>query len=310
MTTRTPERAQRERRPSRFDYSKVTVGFESGGTPCEGWLYRPDRPVTPPVVVMAGGLGAERSFGTPAFAERFAERGYAALVFDYRNAGGSGGDPRGLVSPTRQVEDYRAAVAAARDTGDVDGGRLALWGAGLAGGHVVRVAAEDVRVSAVVAQTPLLDGRAFLRSRGVGFLAKALAVGVRDRAQSLAFDPYSVPIVGGPDEFAVLSGGRVRSDYLDLVSADSGWANETPARTFLSLLRYRPISDAGDVACPTLLLSGRRDDVVPEDPIERAAEDLPEGTHVRLPVGHFDAYRDRTFEQAVGYQLAFLDSTV
>ena len=59
-----------------------------------------------------------------------------------------------------QLEDYRAAMAAAARLPGVDPRRLVLWGVSLAGGHVLAAAAGRDDVAAVVSLTPLVDGRA------------------------------------------------------------------------------------------------------------------------------------------------------
>ena len=46
--------------------------------------------------------------------------GYAALVFDYRHLGDSGGEPRQLIDIGRQHDDWRAAIAYARGLDGVD----------------------------------------------------------------------------------------------------------------------------------------------------------------------------------------------
>ncbi|SFR53828.1 alpha/beta hydrolase [Halogeometricum limi] len=295
-------------RPSRESFSKVTMEFESGDGDCTGWLYRPDRPADAPVVVMAGGLAGERSFGLPAYAERLAEAGYAVFLFDYRNHGDSEGEPRNLVSPSRQRTDWEAAIAGARDADGVDGSRLVLWGVDVGGGHALDVAADDPSVRAVVAQTPVLSGRAFLGTRGKGFLVKSLLAGVRDRLQSLVFSPHTVPVVGDSDEFALVSAPGARRGYLDTVPADSAWTNETPARSLSNLLRFSAGDDADAVTCPVLLLGGTRDDVVPVDAVESAANDFANATFVRLPIGHFDAYEGSGLDHVFGHARAFLDA--
>jgi len=297
-------------RPSRYDFSTRGVTFDSGGTACSGRLYLPDRPTDPPVVVMAHGFGAEQSFGLPRFAERFAEAGLAAFTFDYRDFGDSEGEPRGLVSPGRQVADYRAAVDRVRRLPAVDGARPILWGTSLSGGHVLKVAAADARIRAVVAQVPMVDGRVYLRSRSPGYLLRATAAGIRDRLQSPLFGPHEVPVVGDSDDVAGIVEPGAKRAYLDLLPPEADWENTMPARSLLALPRYRPIADAGDVACPTLFLAGDRDDLIPVDRVDAAADAVPESTFVRLPVGHFDVYDGPGFESAVGHEVTFLRSVL
>ncbi|SFK72196.1 Alpha/beta hydrolase family protein [Halogranum rubrum] len=297
------------RRPSRESFSKVRVRFDSDGEECVGWLYRPDRPENPPIVVMAPGFGAERTFGYPLVAERLAEHGYAVLLFDYRHFGDSEGEPRNLVSPSRQVADWREAVAAARDFDDVDGSTVVLWGYSFAGGHALSVAAEDPRISAVVAIAPFVDGRAALKSNGIKYSLKAVALGLRDKIQSLVLGPYTVPIVGDPDEFAVINQPGAKAGVFDLVPTGSDWDNECPARSLLALPGYRPATTAEDIRCPTLLVGGTDDDVVSLSTIESVADSVPDVTYLRLQSDHF-GYIDDQFEECLSHQLAFLDANL
>ncbi len=46
----------------------------------------------------------------------FAHSGLAVFLFDYRNFGGSDGEPRNLVVPQRHVQDWRAALAHIKTT--------------------------------------------------------------------------------------------------------------------------------------------------------------------------------------------------
>ena len=310
MSPRTRHDTSETRRASRYEFSKVTVTFESGDGTCEGWLYRPDRPTNPPVVAMAPGLGGERRFGLPRYAERFAEHGYAALAFDYRGFDGSTGHPRELISPERQVADLRAATERLRDADGVDASRLVLWGASLGGGHVIKAAAEDVNPRAVIAVAPVVDARAMLRADGTGRLLKGVAAGLRDSVQSRLRGPHTISVMGDPGDVALATGPGARAAFETLVPADVDWRNETPARAFNSLLRYRPTSAASDLGRPTLLVAGTRDEVVPVETVESTASELPESTLVRMPTGHFDFFRGDGFEQAAGHQLAFLDTVL
>ena len=277
------------RRPHRFDFATTTLSFESEGTRCRGHLHRPDRPETPPVVVLAPDIAAEAAFGYTRYAERFAREGYAALAIDYRGAGGSDGDRQAAIDPSAQAADLSAAVDRVRR---LDGGRrrVILWGHGLGGGHALATAAASRRVAAAVAVAPLLDGRAFVRRRSAGYLAHALRTGVRD-------------------EFGVLPRSPTGEAYLDTVPRESDWANATPARGLLSLFRYRPIAGVDDVTCPTLVVAAAEDDLVDPGTVTAAADRIAGSTLLRLPVGHVDPLGD-AFESAASHQVAFLDDAV
>src|SRR5919206_3113199 len=136
---------------------RAKVHFRSGGATCAAWHYRGTNGAC---VIMAGGTAVTKEPASDRFARQFHDAGYAVLAFDFRRFGESGGTPRQLVRVREQLADFHAAIAFARTLPDVDPARIALWGFSLAGGHVLRVAAEDPSVAAVVAQAPLVDGRA------------------------------------------------------------------------------------------------------------------------------------------------------
>src|SRR3954469_3870947 len=129
------------------------VTFVSGTDTCAAWLYAPagvasDGPV--PLIVMAHGLTGTRRDRLGAFAERFADAGVAALVFDHRGFGDSTGEPD-YVDPALQLEDWRAAIAFARSLPGVDAGRIATFGSSLGGGNALAAAAEDPAIAAAIA---------------------------------------------------------------------------------------------------------------------------------------------------------------
>ena len=112
------------------------VEFASAGLRCGGALYWPDVGAdSVACVVMGPGGTLTRQDGIPAYAERFAAAGLAALAFDYRHWGDSEGEPRRWFSLREQLEDWRAAVAHARTIEGIDPDRIALWGMSTAGGH-------------------------------------------------------------------------------------------------------------------------------------------------------------------------------
>ena len=124
-------------------FTRHDVDFPSGDTFCAAWLYVPEGLGAPaPVIILGHGLGATREMRLDAFAERFAQAGFAVLAFTYRHFGDSGGSPRQLLSIKRQLVDWDAAIAHVKARGDVDGSRIAVWGSSFGGGHAITVAAR------------------------------------------------------------------------------------------------------------------------------------------------------------------------
>ncbi|MBC7253296.1 MAG: alpha/beta fold hydrolase [Actinobacteria bacterium] len=280
--------------------------FRVGRLRCAAWLYLPEGARKPPVVVMAHGFGAQRDFGLQPYAERFASRGLAVFLFDYRNFGASEGRPRNLVNPWRHLRDWRHALSYVRSLEEVDGERLGLWGSSYSGGHVMVTASRDARVRAVCAQVPFVDGFSSAAYTGMKHAWQATVAGLKDLVRALTFrEPYCVPIVSEPDTFGVMNTPESKPGYLALVPEGSDWRNECPARAVLELLFYRPARRAHRVRCPALVILGEKDSLIRPRAVEKAASRMREVTIVHLPVGHFDVYRGEWFEKAASLQADF-----
>ena len=150
----------------------------------------------------------------------------------------SGGTPRQRVSMAGQLEDYRAAMAAAARLPGVDPLRLVLWGVSLSGGHVLAAAAGRDDVAAVVSLTPLVDGRAAarlaLKHHPPRAILRSTAAGVRSRVSSLrGGEPVMMPIVARPGEVGALALPGHYEAYLAL--AGPTWRNEIDASVGLEL---------------------------------------------------------------------------
>src|SRR5260370_14486092 len=101
------------RKARTMSIEKRDVMFKSGDTFSAAWLFVPDQARSGrrvPAVAMAHGIGYVKEMYLEPFARRFAAAGIAALVFDYRGFGGSGGEPRPRVFPHDQMEGYRNAL--------------------------------------------------------------------------------------------------------------------------------------------------------------------------------------------------------
>jgi len=289
-------------------FDRIDVRFPCGETSCVAWLYRPAGVTLPPVVVMAHGFGATRGIFLPRFAESFAARGIAVFVFDYRYLGESGGEPRQLIDPGLQIQDWQSAIAHVRARTDVDAKRLGLWGTSFSGGHVIAVAAEDPRVTAVVAQVPFVGmDAASERPPLLHTLALLSAASWDSFRATVGLTPYYVPIAGPPGSGALMSDPG--SDEA-LGKADpegvTGFRNEVAARILWSLGSYRPGLRADALSCPLLLIALRADALVPLASVEAVAARAPKAKLVIVEGQHYDVYVDGpTFNQVVELESSF-----
>lgn len=288
-------------------FTRTESDFYSQTTRCAAWLYRPTDVEHPALVVMGPFLGGEKTFALPAYAEAFARHGLAVFLFDYRNFGASDGEPRNLIDPWRHVQDWRAALEHVRRLPAIDHERLGLWGSSFAGGHVIKLAAEDPGIKAIVSQVPAVDGLASTLHKDWGYLTKAVLAGLWDLLSSLVLrKPYYVPIVAAPERFGILNTAECESGYLALVDDASTWQNRAPARLFLQFPFYRPIRVAHRVRCPTLILVAEQDSLIPLKVVEKTAAKIKNVTLIRLSYGHFDPYVGKAFDDNVKTMAAFL----
>jgi uncharacterized protein len=289
---------------------RVDSDFFSRGTRCAGTLYLPDAE-KPPVVVMGHGFAAERSFRLPAFAERFASKGIAAYLFDYRNFGDSDGEPRNLVSPRRHIQDFNAAIAHIRSLSEVNGSKLAIFGSSYGGGHVLVVAAKDPQVSAVISQVPFVNGLAYLLQHSPKYSVQGTYHGTRDIINMLLLrPPHLVPVISDSGPFACMNTPEAMPGYSAIIPEGSNWRNEVPARAGVTLAFYWPDIYASRIKCPVLMIGGETDTVVPYKAALRAAGRIKNCKTVSLPVGHFEAYVGDTFEKVVEIEGDFLRETL
>ncbi len=247
---------------------------------------------------MAHGLSGTRRDRLGPFAERFAAAGFAALVFDHRGFGDSGGEPD-LFEPGRQLEDWGAAIAFARSLPEVDASRVATFGSSMGGGNALAAAAADPGVAAAISQVPFLDilRQAYRSSPLVS--ARALAAAARGS---------HLPAVGQPDEPAFINapGGEEGWRRVVEIGEDSRWRNRVSSRWLLGR-PYRPARHAASLHCPWLVCVGEADRVAKPGPAIAAARRAPKGELRTYPgVDHFDIYDGPEHEAVVADEIDFL----
>ena len=264
---------------------------------------------------MAHGLGAIKTLRLGAFAERFQAAGYACLVFDYRHFGESEGEPRELLSISRQREDWRAAVRFVRTLPEVDGRRVVLWGTSFGGGHAIATAAADHSVVAAIAQCPFTDGLASARRISPQGSARLGIAAAKDKLAQLAGrPPVRVKVAARPGEVGLMDAPDVIGGVLGLLEAsgmrEEDYPNEVPARVAMEIPLDAPGRSANKIQCPVLFCVCDADTVAPAKATLRHAAKAPRGEIRRYPVGHFDIYIGEQFEAVITDQITFLRAHV
>lgn len=295
-------------------YTREDITFDSQGTACAAWLYHPTGAKKPPIIVMAHGFAAIRALRLDAYAARFAEAGYAVLVFDYRGWGDSAGEPRRVLDIRAQHLDWRAAVAYARSLEAIDTDQVVLWGSSFGAGHALHLAAEDHDVAAVIAQVPHISGPASAFAQPPRLVARLIAAGLRDQVGALVGrEPYRVAAAGYPGDLAMMTSPdaapmaiRLAGDRYEELLPE----NDVAARIALRVPFYSPGRRAHRITAPTLVQIAERDSVTPVKVALAAANKIPNGEVRIYDCQHFEPYLDPYFDTVIADQVAFLAANV
>ena len=208
-------------------FEQVRIPYEDSWLP--GWLLRPDdRPVRRPTVVLNNGADSQ-SVALYAFGGAAAiERGYNALIFE--------GPGQGSMLFERQVPfrpDWENVITPVvdylRSRPDVDRARIALSGWSMGGELVIRAAAFEHRLAAVVADPGILSLWLVFQT-GYSPIASLFADGATKEQVNTAWQREIVPKLNAVDRYILAKrsepygrqfllaarAGQVFSDLYDL----------------------------------------------------------------------------------------------
>jgi pimeloyl-ACP methyl ester carboxylesterase len=178
---------------------------------------------------------------------------------------------------------------------------------------VLAAAADDGRVTAVIAQCPFTSGLASSLAIAPWTSARLTALGLADQARKvIGASPLLVTTAGKPGTVALMSSADADAGYQQLIPAGNagGFENRVAARIALNIIRYRPGRHAADLHCPAFFAVCQADTVAPARPTLRYARKAPRGEVKLYPEGHFDIYVGEPFERVVADQIDFLQRNV
>ncbi|MEX1208111.1 MAG: alpha/beta fold hydrolase [Acidimicrobiia bacterium] len=290
--------------------------FDSEGATLRGFLFPAQRGEPPfPLVVMTHGTSATIPMVTDRYAEVLAAAGISALLYDHRNMGISGGEPRQEINPWVQSRGYRDAITFATTLDDHDPERIAVWGDSYSGGEVFLVAACDARVKAVVAQCPVFGATVpdtdptaeVFAVLGETFAAGDVSGGPEDRVGPMpvvSADQLGAPSLLKPIQafrWFVEHGGR----------HGSGWRNEVTSVVPSTTTPFSPYLCTPFVTAPSLIMVAPGDEMVHANPaVSRGAFDLLSGKKQwhEIDGGHFGLlyHPSPLFTEASTVQAEFL----
>lgn len=259
------------------------------------------------VIIMAHGFAGLRQFKLIQYAQRFAQAGYAVILFDYRYWGGSTGKPREMISINSQLEDWKTMIQYASTCKFIDNRRIILWGTSLSGGYALSLASELKNIQAIMVQIPYVDGAETAKLYPLQRYPQALKLSSQDYMGSkMGLNPKRLPVV---DQYKLCFMPTADSyyGYLSIVNPDYYWSGEVSARVFFNLMRYRPIQLVRQINIPVLFIAAQHDSLIPIESSREAATNIaPFVSYHEWDMKHFDIYHGSWFEKAVTTQLEFL----
>ncbi|MEV8436017.1 alpha/beta fold hydrolase [Actinosynnema sp. NPDC051121] len=234
--------------------NKIT--FDADGVALTGNLFLPDGVERAPGVVVAGTWTSVKELMADRYARRLAERGYAALSFDFTGFGESAGEPRDVEDPERKVRDVHHAVGFLASHPAVDGERLGALGICAAAMYMADNTARDPRVRSLALVAPWLHDAVICEAAygGADAVAERIKLGreARSRYDETGEIDY-VPVVGATDPRAAMP---YDIDFY-LNPARGGipaWPNRFAVMAWPDWLTYDAISLAPRITPPTVLV--------------------------------------------------------
>ena len=219
------------------------IEIPAGDVALHGWLYTPDGKSGPhPTVVANHGFTGVKEQSLDRLGEVFAGAELAALIYDHRNHGASGGAVRGHVDPWEQIHDCRHAISFAETLAMVDRDRIGVWGTSYSGAHAIVVTALDRRVKAGSSQVPMMSGLAtFQRQMDTINNWYVLLETLEDerRAWARGEEPAKITVVAkDPSEPHAFAGRRSYEFFTGFAHAP--WENSMTLRSLDLCLEYDP----------------------------------------------------------------------
>jgi uncharacterized protein len=231
------------------------VTFTSDGISLAGTLYLPARGAGQPApgVAVTGPFTGVRDQVAGTYASRLARAGFAALAFDHRGFGDSGGR-RWHEDSQGKLADLRAAVSFLQSRPEVDSNCIGVLGVCLGGGYAVRAASQDPRVRAVAGVAGGYNSPAWFAAQlGPAAYRGALA------SFLAGYDEYIAAVAPDGGE-AAMAGDEPDAYYGTDRSRSHRWVNKVTRGSLHSLMTFDALGAAPLLAqTPLLIVHGKAD---------------------------------------------------
>ncbi|MEM7084044.1 MAG: alpha/beta fold hydrolase [Pseudomonadota bacterium] len=233
---------------------KTSVTFNSAGQTLAGDLYLPDGYVDGtqlPGVVVTGAWTTVKEQMAGTYAAQLADRGFAALAFDFRGWGASPDDVPYLENPTRKTQDIEAAVEYLASRPEVLVDRIGGLGVCASSGYMSDAALNSKWIKSVALVAPWLHDKTIVNDvyGGESGVAALIAAG---RDAERAPNPVILEAASLTNEQAVMYQAPYYTDPSTGLVPE--YDNQFNAASWEGWLTYDAMVTAKLTSQPTLLV--------------------------------------------------------
>lgn len=231
-----------------------SVTFASHGRPLAGHLYLPDGYTDGqklPAVVVTGAWTTVKEQMAGTYAAEMADRGYAALAFDFRGWGQSPDSIQYLENPQRKIEDIHAAVQYLATRPEVEASRIGGLGICASSGYMSDATLASSHIKALALVAPWLHNAAIVEAvyggeEGVNGLIQS------SRAAEQSPEPVILEAASQTNDQAVMYQAPYYTEPdRGLIAA---YDNKFNAASWEGWLTYDALQTAQHLKKPTLLV--------------------------------------------------------
>jgi fermentation-respiration switch protein FrsA (DUF1100 family) len=232
------------------------VTFSSGAETLVGHLHLPpDPPDRLDSVVLLGPMTFQKEQAPTEYARRLARAGFAALVFDPRCRGESGGEPRCWENPAAKVEDVRNAVSFLTAHPSTRAGRIAGLAICQGSSEMLVAAAQDARIATLATVAGhYRDAEGDIAWLGAEGIERRKAQGREAKAQHRACGAVRYVAAVDPVDPDVGMPGKFVWDWYRHWADRGQWENRYAVMSDDDLLSFESISAARSLQTPWLMI--------------------------------------------------------
>lgn len=244
------ERINLQNTPDSNNVERRTIRFTRGDAALEGLLFLPRNAQGPlPAIVVTGAWTTVKEQMAGTYARALAERGFAAMVFDFSGWGESSGTPRFREDPAAKTADIHAAIDALAARPEVDAERVFGLGVCASAGYMAAAAADHGKVRKLALVAPWLHDPAIAQEIYGGAEAAAALIAAGRAAEQT---PTSIVAASTSDEGALMFGAPYYTESdRGLIDA---YDNRFDVASWEPWLTYDAQAAADRLSVPTLVV--------------------------------------------------------